>query len=129
MLSARGGAFLSSDSLVFTSSGEPASALSILMQGSSLDTSGSIYGQGVLCVGGPLERLFTKTALGGQVSAPNFAAGDPGASVRAASRGDVIAPGQSRWYVVVYRDSVVLGACAPGAQFNSTQTGQIGWSP
>jgi hypothetical protein len=83
----------------------------------------------VRCAGGRLERLFVKRAVAGSVMAPDFGAGDPAISARSASKGDVIQPGRSRWYLVYYRDSVVLGGCPAQSTFNSTQTGRVTWWP
>ena len=128
-LTASGGTYLSSDSLVFTTSGEKPSALSIVMQGSSVISSGVVYGQGVRCVGGPLiRRLFIEVAVAGSMSAPGFSAGDPTVSARSAAKGDVIQAGQSRWYLVYYRDATVLGGCPASSTFNATQTGRVDWS-
>jgi len=128
-LTAAGGAFLSSDSVVFTTTGEKPTATSVLLQGTSSLASGAIYGQGVRCVGGTLKRLFTKAASGGSITAPNFGAGDPSVSARSAAKGNPISAGQSRWYLVFYRDPIVLGGCPSGSTFNATQTGQVTWSP
>jgi len=57
-----------------------------------------------------------------------LAAGDPPVSVRSTQMGDAIYPGESRWYLVYYRDPGVLGSCPATSTFNSTQTGQIAWS-
>src|SRR5262249_10787292 len=92
-LSASGFAYLSIDSLVFTTSGERPTALSVLVQGNALVTNGIVYGQGVRCAGGTIQRLFTKNALGGSITAPDFAAGDSTVSARSASLGDSIQPG------------------------------------
>jgi len=86
-----------------------------------------VFGQGVRCAGGSLKRLYTKTAVGGDTIAPDFAAGDPAISTRSAALGDVIQPGESRWYLVYYRDPIVLGGCPSGSTFNATQTGQVTW--
>jgi hypothetical protein len=75
-----------------------------------------------------LKRLYTKTASGGSITAPDFGAGDPTVSARSAALGDVISAGQSRWYLVYYRDPVVLGGCPANSTFNATQTAQIDWS-
>jgi hypothetical protein len=128
-LAASGGTFLSSDSLVFTTSGEKPTATSVLLQGTTLVTSGAVYGQGVRCVGGTMKRLFTKTASGGSVTAPNFGAGDPSVSARSAAKGNPIAAGETRTYLVYYRDPIVLGGCPSGSTFNATQTGTVSWSP
>ncbi len=128
-LSALGGAYLSSDSLVFTTSGERSTATSVLLQGTSLISGGAIYGQGVRCLGGTLERLFVKSAFAGSIRAPDFSAGDETVSARSAAKGDVIGAGQSRWYLVFYRDPVVLGGCPPSSRFNATQTARIDWRP
>ena len=128
-LAAAGGTYLSSDSLVFTTIGETSTATSVLLQGTSSPASGVVYGQGVRCVGGTLKRLFTKTASGGSITAPNFGAGDPTISARSAAKGIPISAGQSRWYLVFYRDPIVLGGCPSTSTFNATQTGEIAWSP
>jgi Tol biopolymer transport system component len=128
-LAAAGATVLSSDSLVFTTSGEKPTATSVLLQGTSSPAAGVVYGQGVRCVGGTLKRLFTKTAVGGSITAPNFGAGDPTVSARSAAKGNPIAAGQSRWYLVFYRDPTVLGGCPATSTFNATQTGRIEWSP
>jgi hypothetical protein len=83
----------------------------------------------VRCVGGTLKRLFTKSAVGGSITAPDFGAGDPTVSARAAAKGNPISAGQSRWYLVFYRDPVVLGGCPATSTFNATQTGRVEWSP
>jgi Tol biopolymer transport system component len=127
-LSASGAAYLSMDSLVFTTSGEKPTATSILMQGNALAASGLVFGQGVRCVGGTLKRLYTKNAVGGSITAPNFGAGDSTVSARSAMLGDTIWAGQSRYYLVYYRDPIVLGGCPTGSTFNATQTGQVAWS-
>jgi hypothetical protein len=126
-LSASGNTELSADGLVFTTAGEQPSALSILAQGTAVASNGIVYGQGVRCVAGSIRRLFTKGAVGGVISAPDFPAGDAPVSVRSALKGDVIQPGQSRWYLVYYRDPTVLGSCPATSTFNATQTGEIAW--
>jgi len=129
MLSASGIAHLTQDTLVFTTSGEGASATSIVLQGSALLPSGTVYGQGVRCAGGTVKRMYTKIASGGSITAPDFGAGDPSVSARSESLGHTILPGQSRWYLVYYRDPVVLGGCPPLSTFNVTQTGEVVWLP
>ena len=133
VLSAVGGAFLSSDSLAFTTSGEIQNALSMLVQGSAEVSAGAVFGHGVRCAGGTLRTLYTKTAAQGSITAPDFGVGDPSVSTRAASIGDAIQPGETRWYFVAYRDPI--GVCpaqflAPPRQaFNATQTGRVVWAP
>ena len=128
ILTATGVAYLSMDSLAFTTSGEKPTATSVLLQGTSSPASGAVYGQGVRCVGGTLKRLFTKAASGGSITAPNFGAGDPTVSARSAAKGNPISAGQSRWYLVFYRDPIVLGGCPSASTFNATQSGVIAWS-
>ncbi len=129
ILSASGIAYLSIDSLVFTTSGEKPTATSVVLQGKALVSSGLVYGQGVRCVGGTLTRLFVKQAVAGSITAPDFGVGDPTVSARSATKGDVIQPGQSRYYLVYYRDPIVLGGCPASSTFNATQTGRVDWSP
>jgi Tol biopolymer transport system component len=128
-LTASGIAYLSIDSLVFTTSDERPSATSILLQGDSMLPAGLDFGQGVRCVGGTLRRLYVKIAVNGSITAPAFNAGDPTLSSRSAFLGDPIQSGESRFYLVYYRDPIVLGGCPVTSTFNSTQTGSISWWP
>ena len=128
-LTASGVAYLSGDSLVFTTFSEKPTALSVVLQGNVLVSSGAVYGQGVRCVGGTLKRLFTQNASVGSITAPNFGAGDPSVSARSAALGNLIQAGQSRWYLVYYRDPFVLGGCPASSTFNTTQTGHVRWMP
>jgi hypothetical protein len=127
-LAASGITNLSMDTLVFTTSGEKPTATSIVMQGDAFVASGVVFGQGVRCVGGSLKRLYTKTASAGSITAPDFGVGDPTVSSRSAALGDVSSAGQSRWYLVYYRDPIVLGGCSASSTFNATQTARIDWS-
>jgi hypothetical protein len=115
--------------LTFGTTGELPAALSIVMQCNAFLGNGLVYGQGVRCAGGATKRLFVKTAVAGSITAPDFGAGDPTVSARSAAKGDVIRPGQSRWYLVYYRDPIVLGGCPASSTFNATQTGQVTWWP
>jgi Tol biopolymer transport system component len=127
-LTASGPAYLSADTLVFTTFAEKPTAFSIVLQGTTFLANGVVYGQGVRCTGGVLKRLFAKNALSGSITAPDFGAGDPSISARSAAKGDVISPGEYRVYLVYYRDPVVLGGCSAASTFNATQTGLVVWS-
>jgi hypothetical protein len=35
----------------------------------------------------------------------------------------------SHYYLVYYRDPIVLGGCPASSTFNATQTGMVTWSP
>jgi Tol biopolymer transport system component len=133
ILSATGGAYLSSDSLVFETTGEIPTTLSIVMQGTAVVPAGELYGRGVRCAGGVLRTLYSKTASGGSITAPDFLAGDPTVSERSAALGDEILPGQTRWYFVGYRDPIALCPAQftmnARQTFSATQTGQVTWSP
>jgi len=129
ILSATGAASLSMDSLVFHTVGEKPTALSILGQWSGSSSTGAVFGMGVRCASGTLERLYSKSASGGSITAPDFGAGDQGVSARSAARGDTILAGQDRFYLVYYRDPSVLGGCPANSTFNATQTGRVSWSP
>ena len=125
-LTASGMAYLSTDSLVFTTYAQRPTALSILLQGNA-PAAGVVFGQGVRCAGGSLKRLFVKSASSGSITAPG--AGDPSVSARSAAKGDTIQAGQSRWYLAYYRDPNVLGGCPATSGFNATQTGRVDWRP
>ena len=129
VLSASGGSYLSSDSLVFTSVGERPTSLSIVAQWIGFNPTGVVFGMGVRCTSGTFKRLYSKVASGGSITAPNFTSGDLPVSARSAALGDSISAGQSRWYLVYYRDPFVIGGCPATSTFNATQTGQVTWSP
>jgi Tol biopolymer transport system component len=129
VLAASGIAYLSIDSLAFTTSDEKPTAASLLLQGDTLIPTGLVFGQGVRCAGGTLKRLYVKIAVNGSITAPDLSAGDPTISTRSAFLGAPIQPGQPRYYLVYYRDPTVLGACPSTSTFNTTQTGQVSWWP
>jgi len=129
MLSASGVAYLSMDTLVFTTSDEKPTATSIVLQGDGLLVNGTAFGQGVRCAGGSLNRMYQKTAVNGSITAPEFATGDPSVSARAAQLGVPLLPGVVHYYLVYYRDPAVLGGCSSLATFNCTQTGSVTYWP
>jgi len=101
---------------------------SILLQGTSQVTTGLPFGQGVRCVAGSLKRLYVKSPGGsGSVTVPNGSS-DPSIPARSASLGDTIAPGSTRYYMVYYRDPVVLGGCAASNTFNTTPMAIVPWN-
>jgi Tol biopolymer transport system component len=127
-LSASGGAYVSSDSLVFSTAGEIPAQLSILTQWRGSSSTGSTFGMGIRCTMGTCLRIGhqSSTAFGTFVY-PNFLVNNPQVSTRAAALGDPIVPGQSRRYFVYYRDPTVLGGCSSSSTFNSTQTIRVTW--
>ncbi len=126
-ISGSGSASVSASTLVFTTAGERPTATSIVLQGTASLPGGVAFGQGVRCTGGILKRLYTKGAVGGSITAP--AGADPDVATRSASLGDPITAGQNRYYMVYYRDPIVLGGCQALATFNSTPTAQVTWQP
>jgi len=103
--------------------------LSIVAQWTGSNPAGVIFGMGVRCTSGALKRLYNKSAVAGSITAPDFGAGDLPVSARSAALGDTILPGQSRWYLVYYRDPIVVGGCPSTSTFNATQTGHVAWAP
>jgi len=128
VLAALGGTYVSSDSLVFVTSSQTPLGLSILTQWTATYGPGVVFGMGVRCTSGAFKRLYVKQSAAGSITAPQFGAGDLPVTVRSAMLGDIIHPGQNRWYFVYYRDPIVLGGCPPGSTFNCTQTDQVTWS-
>jgi Tol biopolymer transport system component len=128
ILTASGAAYLTQDTLVLHTTGERSTALSVVMQGDASIPAGHVFGQGVRCAGGTLKRLYTKHASGGRITAPDLGAGDPTISARCSALGAPIPPGERRYYLVYYRDPVVVGGCPAASTFNGTQTGRVNWS-
>jgi hypothetical protein len=113
------------DTLVLTSSGELATAFSILLQGNSDLANPVVFGDGLRCVGGNLKRLFNGNAAGGTVAYPPAGFTISGQS---AALGDPIAPGSARSYQVYYRDPN-LNFCAnpPGNSWNVGNAQRVIW--
>ncbi|MBK7644454.1 MAG: hypothetical protein IPJ19_15660 [Planctomycetes bacterium] len=126
-LSSSGNASLGADSLHLLTSGERATAVSVLLQGTSSAPTGIVFGQGVRCVAGVLKRLYLLAAVGGSITVPQV--GDPSVSARSAALGDPISAGQQRYYTVYYRDPIVLGGCVPTSTFNATNALDATWIP
>lgn len=106
------------DTVVFTASGMPAAATCIFLQGDA--TTDQVFGDGVVCAGGNIIRLRSKTAASGSASYPE--PGDPIVSVRGA-----VTPGSGalRSYATYYRNAAA--AFCPPATFNVTQGFRITW--
>jgi hypothetical protein len=122
-----GVASLAADSLNFVTAAEKPTATSIVLSGTSLVAAGTVFGQGVRCVGGSLKRLYTKAASGGSITAPEVA--DQPVSVQSANLGDPLAAGDVRYYMVYYRDPIVQGSCPLTSTFNATNSLQVRWAP
>jgi hypothetical protein len=127
LLTATGWASLAHDQLELASSGELPSALSVILQG-RMQIAPTSFGDGLLCAGGALKRLYIKHAVSGIVTAPQ--PGDLSVSARSAALGDHIQVGQSRVYQVYYRDPN-LTFCPPpmGNGWNVSSGLRIGWLP
>jgi hypothetical protein len=125
-LHASGIASLAGDTLSFVSAGEKPTATSILLTG-TIRTNGFAFGQGVRCVGGALKRLYVATASGGSVTLPG--AGNATVSARHLALNDPISAGDHRYYMVYYRDPIVMGSCSATATFNGTDAIDVTWAP
>jgi hypothetical protein len=126
-LTGSGLASLAADTLVLTSAGELASASSLFLQAGTTGAP-ALFGDGILCLSGPLRRLTTHAAAGGVASAPSGS--DPSLSARSAALGDPIAPGTMRSYQVVYRDPAAGFCPAPfGSNQNVSSALTVLWVP
>ncbi len=127
-----GGAVLSAsglvgnDTVVFTSSGELPTALTIFLQGNNSSAAGVVFGDGVRCTAGSLKRLYTKNAVSGVATAPTGA--NLSVQAQSAVLGDTILPGTTRWYQAYYRDANP-GFCPnpPGSTFNISSGLVVVW--
>ncbi len=127
-LAAAGVASLAADTLVFTSTGENNTSLTIFLQGTTSSATGIVYGAGVRCVTGILKRLYTGGATAGSITRPG--GGDPNVHTRSAALGNPILAGQTRYYMTYYRDPAAAGPCGNTAStFNDSQAGSVLWGP
>jgi hypothetical protein len=128
ILTCVGGASLAADTLTLTSAGERLTALSVFLQGTTRLSAGVPYGDGVRCVGGILKRIGVKAAVGGVVTYPG--ASDLSVSARSDALGDVIHPGETRYYQIYYRDPTqTFCPNPPGGTFNTSSGQIIPWFP
>ena len=127
LLAVAGSPSLSADTLSFTASGERPTAFTIFLQG-NLEIAPVPFGDGLRCAGGALKRLYSHSASGGIVSAPQGA--DLPVSVRSAALGDAIPSGAIRIYQVYYRDpNPTFCPDPPGNTFNSSNAYRVTWLP
>ncbi len=126
-IGAVGAASLASDSIVITTYGQKLTATTVVLQGTTQNLTGAVFGQGVRCVAGTLKRLYVKPAVAGGVSVP--ASGDPSISARSAALGDPLSAGAHREYMAYYRDPTVSGGCPATSTFNATTAGTLIWAP
>jgi hypothetical protein len=112
---------LAGDSLVL-SANDMTGTTALFLQGSAtiLGGAGTTLGDGILCTGGAIVRLKTKSVLAGTSSYPS------GADVAISTTGLVTTPGM-RVYQVMYRDP--HGFCTFPNTFNFTNAVQVGWAP
>lgn len=118
-LTATGNPRLSADTLILHAASMHAVAPAAFFQGTSAENggAGTVFGDGLLCVGGTLVRLGVRTSVGGALNLPSV--GDPSIS----TAGSVAAPG-IRTYQVWYRSG--LPFCT-FSTFNLTNGIQIDW--
>jgi hypothetical protein len=112
----------SPDTVVLNAAGELPSEMTIFLQGNQPMVPAT-YGDGLRCVGGTLKRLYTHSASGGAVSAPQGS--DLSITARSAALNVPILPGQTRYYMAYYRDPDP--SFCPGATFNASSAVAIGW--
>ena len=117
-----------SDQVVLVSSGELPTALTIFLQGDTLNANGAVFGDGLLCVGGNQKLLYARNASAGSAHAPH--PGDASITARSTQLGDPIFPssGQLRYYQAYYRDPDPAFCSAPaGNTWNVSSLFSIVW--
>jgi hypothetical protein len=124
-LTSSGAPLLASDTLTLNSGGENASAASVFLQGSAA-TVPVAFGDGLLCIGQNLKRLYVHAAQGGAASAPQ--PGELSISAQSAALGDTIASGATRYYQVYYRDDAATFCPPPaGSTWNVSSGLAVTW--
>lgn len=114
------------DTLALTTMNQPANSATIVLQATEAVQTRTPFGDGLLCLGGQLVRLFTRTASNGSIVVPG--PGDPTLRDRSAQRGDPLAPGDVRYYQAYYRDADAAFCAAPtGGTANTTNGVRVVW--
>ena len=118
-LAASGYPSVASDAVTLTCSDVPAGAPVLFFQGTARANggSGTVFGDGLMCVGGTITRIGTRFATFGVASYPQ--AGDATLSVVGALTG-----GDVRTYQVWHRDAQTF--CSP-AFYNLTNGVEVAW--
>jgi len=106
------------DTAVLTASGMPTTAACLFFQGNNVNAAAP-FGDGLVCIGGGVVRLGTKTAAGGTASYP----GPGNASI--SYLGGLPLNGATRGYQVWYRNSAVY---CTASTFNLTNGVRIDWA-
>jgi hypothetical protein len=120
---------LGSDSLTLSAAGENNTALTLFWTASTplVAHPGVAHGAGIRCVSG-LKRLYVGNASGGAITRPGM--GDPSISVRTATVGAPISPGETRYYFTIYRDPAAAGPCGnPASTVNLSSAVGALWLP
>jgi hypothetical protein len=99
--------------------------VSVLYEGASPFPTGTNFGDGVLCCGGPIYLLNVQLASAGVYHFP--LPGTSGLHQAAIAAGDPLLANQTRWYFVAYRDSCP-SFCTPSLRQKSNSY-QITWQP
>ncbi len=110
------------DTLALLSLFEPSTASSVFIQSDALRSVQRFFGDGILCLGGQLRRMYVKSAVLGTAQAPQT--GDLSITQRSAALGDPLPPGAVRYYQVWYRDNATY--CTPAA-FNISSGLRVVW--
>jgi len=123
LLWARGAANVDNDSLRLFVQGVPHDTLVMYVQGSlSVDEGmGRVFGDGLMCVSGPIVKLGSASAWQGRSAFP-----PDGRKGSIGDLGGIPARGGTRYYQAFYRDHPFV---ASGAVFNSTNAWSEVWMP
>jgi hypothetical protein len=114
----QGNNYTSADTFSIFAFNLPPGSIGLFFQGTNASTTGSLFGDGLLCVNGSIVRLGVKAAPGGNATYPE--SGDPSISVQ----GNIPADGGYRYYQMWYRDAAVY---CTAATFNITSAARILW--
>ena len=114
------------DDLSLHSSGEPAGALTIFLQGTQALAAPVTFGDGLRCVGGTLRRLYAINATAGSATVPG--PGQPSIGLRSLQLGDPLPAGVQRLYQAYYRDADASFCPAPaGNSWNVSNAVRVPW--
>lgn len=122
LLWANGTASIANDTVHFTSSGTPPNAQGLLFQG-TVPLAGVVFGDGLRCVAGAIQRLMVRNALCGNREYGYGVFGDQRISVAGGIGAPVV-----MHYQVRYRDANPT-FCSPPATWNWTNGYTIAWTP
>jgi len=124
-----GNSSISNDTLYCIAYRENQNVYSLLLESTSANAGGIVYGAGIRCVTVPIHRMYGRSGFrlssAQQIVSWGYGMGDPPLSVDIGATA-----GLTTYFQTWYRDTHAVGHCSdPSATFNITNAAAVIWTP